>query len=613
MARPVAVTVALLVATVAVLALRSNVSGLDVRAMGAGDPLGPAVDAGTATCGTDDEGHCSVGHRLGRTPSAVVVTLSAPVGGTGALPYQLATDRYTANDFRLRALASTGEVYSGLLTVSYAAYAGEPDGGAPPGTSTIEDTSEGAGDGQVAYSANWHACTMSCAKAADQSYRWTSSVGATATIRFTGTQITVFGIKEPWANIASATIDDGAAVEVDFYSADATDSVAVFVSPMLGAGSHALVLTATDRRNTASRGGSAITFDRALISTGASPTPMSSTPPAPTSTPTPPTTTALTTGSSTTQPAAAPAPSGFWLSGGSVDTNRLSAAVEWGNFRGRPVTFAVAYTTRTAGWDELVRSHAVSGQAAAHNDKSMTLLIQTPPFPENVGASYSALVAGAYDAYWRQVGTLLKARQDQGYPPAIVSIGWEMNGTYMYWGGGSAANAYNSPAQYVAGYQRIVAQLRATYPAVQTAWVINAHSTPASITTDTFTLYPGDEWVTYMGTDDYDHYPPARTKAAFDARANADAGMSWLANHARAHGKQIVLPEWGVAPGSGSNGGGDNPDYIQWMFETFQAWHAAGLLKGEFYFADPVGGGNVDSDLLGGSNPAAAERYRSLW
>jgi Glycosyl hydrolase family 26 len=441
-------------------------------------------------------------------------------------------------------------------------------------------------------------------------------------VRFTGTAITLYGVMEPWSTIASVSIDGTPPTDVDFYSPQVTESVAVFTAPALSPGAHTLVLTATARRNPASSGGDAITFDRAVVGGGATAAPSATPSPSPVPSPSPavlpsplpsaspapsPTTSAVGT------PTSGPAPSGFWLSGGSRDTNRLSAAIEWGAFRGRPVTFAVAYPTRTAGWDEFVRSHAVSGQVAAHSDKSMTLLIQTAPFAQ--GGNYSALVGGSYDAQWRQIGTLLKARQDQGHPPAIVSIAWEMNGEYMYWGGGAARSrgGYSSPAQYVAGYRRIVSQLRVTYPNVQTAWVINAHSTPAATgTTDAFAFYPGDEFVTYMGTDDYDHYPPARTKAAFDARANANAGMYWLANHARQHGKQIVVPEWGVAPGSGANGGGDNPEYVQWMWDTFRAWFAEGLLRGEFYFADPIGGGNVDSDLLGG-NPAAAARYRSLW
>jgi hypothetical protein len=143
--------------------------------------------------------------------------------------------------------------------------------------------------------------------------------------------------------------------------------------------------------------------------------------------------------------------------------------------------------------------------------------------------------------------------------------------------------------------------------------VINAHATPAAVgTTDAAALYPGDDVVTYIGTDDYDHYPPAPTKAAFDARANANAGMNWIANLARSHHKQIVVPEWGVANEPGGTGGGDNANYIQWMYDTFKSWFNEGLLKGEFYFADPCGGGNVDSDLIN-CNPNSRAKYAELW
>jgi hypothetical protein len=88
--------------------------------------------------------------------------------------------------------------------------------------------------------------------------------------------------------------------------------------------------------------------------------------------------------------------------------------------------------------------------------------------------------------------------------------------------------------------------------------------------------------------------------------------MYWLANLAAQHGKQVIVGEWGVATGSGSNGGGDNANYIQWMYETFQSWYASGRIKAEYYFADDCGGGNVDSDLIN-CNPNARARYVSLY
>ncbi|WP_238015816.1 hypothetical protein KZZ52_27965 [Dactylosporangium sp. AC04546] len=94
------------------------------------------VETGTATCTTDDAGFCTLAHRLGTTPAAVVVTLVAPQGGAGPLPSQLAADRYTATGFRVRALTAKGEAYTGSLTVGYAAY----PGGAPAGASVPPPT-----------------------------------------------------------------------------------------------------------------------------------------------------------------------------------------------------------------------------------------------------------------------------------------------------------------------------------------------------------------------------------------------------------------------------------------------------------------------------------------
>ncbi|MET7402575.1 hypothetical protein ABZS66_54755 [Dactylosporangium sp. NPDC005572] len=81
------------------------------------------VDAGTGQCATAADGTCTIEHRLGRAPGAVVVSLAAPVSGTGALPFQLATDQYTATNFRLSARSSTGAVYHGDVTVHYLAFA----------------------------------------------------------------------------------------------------------------------------------------------------------------------------------------------------------------------------------------------------------------------------------------------------------------------------------------------------------------------------------------------------------------------------------------------------------------------------------------------------------
>jgi len=314
-----------------------------------------------------------------------------------------------------------------------------------------------------------------------------------------------------------------------------------------------------------------------------------------------------------------PPTTGRWVSGGSNNLNDPAATTRWGTWRGLPCDAAIAYSDRNSGWGAFVTSHATSGQISKYTDKRLTIIMQTAPFPSNVsgnGGTYAKLLDGAYDAYWQQIGALLARRAAAGWRD-ILSLAWEANGTYMYWGGGpnppGVIGHYSSPDQYKAGSRRIVDQVRTTFPGVEVAFTFNAHGTPAAVgTTDVWELYPGKKWVTYLGIDCYDHYPPALTEAAFVARENANAGLLWLADKARGEGLQIVVPEWGIAPGSGKNGGGDNPVYVQQMVKTFRALHAEGLLRAECYFADPIDGKNVDSDLMTG-NPRAAAEYQRLY
>src|SRR5690242_16628832 len=105
-------TIAALAAVVA--AAAGGVVALTLGSATAED--GGAVDAGVGRCTTGADGTCLIEHHLGRAPDAVVVTLSAPVSGADALPYQLATDQFTEQHFRLRARTTTGAVYQGEVT-----------------------------------------------------------------------------------------------------------------------------------------------------------------------------------------------------------------------------------------------------------------------------------------------------------------------------------------------------------------------------------------------------------------------------------------------------------------------------------------------------------------
>jgi len=302
-------------------------------------------------------------------------------------------------------------------------------------------------------------------------------------------------------------------------------------------------------------------------------------------------------------------PDGFWASGGSADTNNQASTIEWENWRQRVCTLQLCYNTRSAGWGAFMPS---GGQPAAFSRPNLRLLIQTSPFPENVGATYAALISGAYDSQWTQFGQILKDRdQALGRLPTIVSVAWEMNGDYMPWGHGNGGGKYSQASTYVQGFRRIVGCLRAAYPNIKIAWVTNGHANPVPASD----LYPGDAYCDYVGTDYYDMYPDAPTPQAFDAEAvKPNAGIRWYLDFARAHSKLLIIPEWGIAPGStGGNTVGDNPLFIEKMFQVFQDAHATGHLGGECYFNDAKDGSNVDSDLIHGGNPRSAAKYLQLY
>ena len=124
--------------------------------------------------------------------------------------------------------------------------------------------------------------------------------------------------------------------------------------------------------------------------------------------------------------------------------------------------------------------------------------------------------------------------------------------------------------------------------------------------------------VDVVGLDAYDAYPPSLTKAQFDAQSNAVGGLNYWYTFAQSRNKLFGIGEWGVASGDGTNGGGDNAGFIQWMYDWFEA-HAGKGFAYEFYFnnCDP---NNVGSNLyrpLGNGcvfvNPNAAARYKQLY
>nr|MDT0664461.1 glycosyl hydrolase [Micromonospora sp. DSM 115978] len=212
------------------------------------------------------------------------------------------------------------------------------------------------------------------------------------------------------------------------------------------------------------------------------------------------------------------------------------------------------------------------------------LAIAVPPYPERSGNSLPVCASGAYDAHWRAFGQTLN---DYGRQNSIIHLAWEANGNWFEW---SATN----PTAYVNCWRRIADAINSTAnPDPTLAWIINAHYSQNPPSHNPLDIYPGDAWVDVVGLDAYDHYPASRTRAEFNQQANTMGGINWLYNFARARGKMFAVGEWGVV--SGSNGGGDNPNYIDWMYEWFVDHQEFLLFENYFTNCDP---GNVGSNLF---------------
>lgn len=130
--------------------------------------------------------------------------------------------------------------------------------------------------------------------------------------------------------------------------------------------------------------------------------------------------------------------------------------------------------------------------------------------------------------------------------------------------------------------------------------------------------YPGDEYVNVIGVDIYDTRSWEENKRRLDETKRL----------AILHGKQLSVPEWGLVykgckkgeqdDGDPNRGGGDNPDYIQNMYDWLNALPASGpgSLAYHVYFSGPdVSCHNINRKEPDGSLafPRANAKFKELF
>ncbi|WP_412077717.1 glycosyl hydrolase [Streptomyces xanthophaeus] len=155
---------------------------------------------------------------------------------------------------------------------------------------------------------------------------------------------------------------------------------------------------------------------------------------------------------------------------------------------------------------------------------------------------------GQYDHHFRKLAERLVALN---VPDTVIVLGWEMNGTtYTHRCG-------PDPENWKVYWKRIVRTMRSV-PGQEFKFDFAPNRGTDAI--GWTRCYPGDDVVDIIGMDSYDQ-APGRT---FDDQITQPYGLQAHVDFAKAHGKQISYPEWGLFRR------GDNPEYVRRMLKWIE-------------------------------------------
>ncbi|WP_239164087.1 hypothetical protein, partial [Actinoplanes palleronii] len=396
--------------------------------------------------------------------------------------------------------------------------------------------------------------------AADNHFKWTSTVGATATVTFTGTQVVLYGMKEPFAYIATAKIDGAAATDVDYYAAGTSaTTVPVYTSPELASGNHTLVLTMTNRHNAASAGGMSITLDRVEVN-----------------------------GSTTAPPTSAHA-SGLPWSDGGFFMHDADQAAEFAAWRGRPVDNIVAFASRET-WPQMLNNWWASTVPSSFDATRDDYILSVPLWTDDTSA-------GA-DADWTTLAHEIAAVDPNGY----VRLGWEMNCCFSL-----ATNATTWRNQF----SRAATLIKAAEPQLKIVFNPNEGTSNNGTIADPSTLFVAGK-VDVVAIDAYDWYPAYNTDANANEHFTKKYGWNYWYDFARSKGLPFALAEFSVYTGSGDSGG-DNPAYFTYVYDWLAAKNTA--VPGSIAFVSIFNDSQAYCQCNvypATPNPDAAARYKSI-
>lgn len=227
-----------------------------------------------------------------------------------------------------------------------------------------------------------------------------------------------------------------------------------------------------------------------------------------------------------------------WLNGANLRVGHTYLPGDvWSNIEGAP-TFLDAWAKWRRGKDD--RMFVLNVPMLERNEEGVS--------DAEVRLMLRRGAAGAFDHHFRRLAERLVELK---VPDTVIVLGWEMNGiTYTHRCG-------PDPTAWKKYWNRIVTTMRAV-PGQK--FRFDFTPTRGRDAVPWKQCYPGDSTVDIIGMDAYDQ----PRGMSFDEQVKEPYGLQEHVDFAKAHGKPISYPEWGLFRN------GDNAEYMRRML----AWMA---------------------------------------
>lgn len=281
-----------------------------------------------------------------------------------------------------------------------------------------------------------------------------------------------------------------------------------------------------------------------------------------------------------------------WNSGVFYNAGDLNSANQFAVWRGRKLD-SIMYFPGRGSYSEM--NNMRSDLTAWPGYRIVTL----PTQPSGNNDSYGAGSAGA--AFWLQWGKDLHSKGwDDGR--TIMRLNWELNGDWY-----PHSVPANGATNFIASIQTAVNNIRANAPKSIFNLCMN-RANPGANPWASSIYDPLNAYYDIIGLDWYDDFPAQNNSGAFNQAVTSDPGPTSLATYCRSKGKMMWLDEWGLSHRTDGPSGGDDPFYMNSMWD----WCVANsdILAGETYYEDP-GTNGQGGQISQGANPNGGAAYRS--